>query len=91
MSRSAVASRFRAVTGDSPIRYVTRYRLAHAARMLRTTDRPISEIALTVGYESIFSFSRAFKRTFGVPPRSYRDDADSADPSGRSRSSSTLS
>jgi AraC-like DNA-binding protein len=72
MSRSAFAARFRALTGDSPIRYVTRCRLARAASQLRTTTAPLAGIALLAGYESVFSFSRAFKRAFGIPPRSYR-------------------
>ena len=73
MSRSAFAARFRALTGDSPIRYVTRCRLARAARQLRTTDAALAEIARLAGYESVFSFSRAFKRAFGVAPRPYRE------------------
>ena len=73
MSRSAFAARFRALTGDSPIRYVTRCRLARAARQLRSTDAPLGEISLRAGYESVFSFSRAFKRAFGAPPGAYRE------------------
>jgi AraC-like DNA-binding protein len=73
MSRSAFAARFRALTGDSPIRYVTRCRLARAARQLATTDAALAEIARLAGYESVFSFSRAFKRAFGVAPRPYRE------------------
>jgi AraC-like DNA-binding protein len=72
MSRSAFASRFRKLTGDSPMRYVTRCRLARAARELGTTDAAVAGIALRAGYESEFAFSRAFKRTFGVPPGVYR-------------------
>jgi AraC-like DNA-binding protein len=89
MSRSAFASRFRAITGDSPIRYVTRYRLARAAGQLRTTNVPIGEIASNVGYESSFTFSRAFKRAFGIPPRAYRDGNESDDMRYRSQSTST--
>jgi AraC-like DNA-binding protein len=72
MSRSAFAARFRTLTGDSPIRYVARCPLARAARELRTTDESLGQIARTAGYESVFAFSRASKRAFGVPPRAYR-------------------
>jgi AraC-like DNA-binding protein len=72
MSRSAFAARFRALTGESPIRYATRCRLTRAAGQLRTTGAPLGEIAREAGYESAFSFSRAFKRAFGLPPLAYR-------------------
>ena len=80
MSRSAFAARFRTLTGDSPIRYATRCRLARAARRLRTSEATLAEIAREAGYESEFSFSRAFKRMFAVPPGVYReqDDAEAA-------------
>jgi AraC-like DNA-binding protein len=79
MSRSAFASRFRALTGDSPIRYATRCRLSRAARELRTGDAPLAQIARHAGYESEFSFSRAFKRSFGVAPRAYREEDEGGD------------
>jgi AraC family transcriptional regulator, alkane utilization regulator len=85
MSRSAFASRFRAITGDSPIRFVTRYRLTRAAHELRTSRVSIGEIASSVGYESIFAFSRAFKRAFGLSPRAYRGDDDKENGDRRER------
>jgi AraC-like DNA-binding protein len=76
MSRSAFAARFRALTGDSPMRHVTRCRLARAARWLRTTDATLAEVASNAGYDSEFAFSRAFRRELGVPPGVYRDEDD---------------
>jgi AraC family transcriptional regulator, alkane utilization regulator len=74
LSRSAFAARFRELVGESPKRYITRTRLAHAAALLHNTDAPIAEIAVRAGYANEFSFGRAFKRTFGVAPGAYRGE-----------------
>jgi AraC family transcriptional activator of mtrCDE len=71
-SRSSFVERFRQLTGESPIRFVTRCRLARAAGQLRTTSASVGEVAHLAGYESAFAFSRAFKRAFGVSPQAYR-------------------
>jgi AraC-like DNA-binding protein len=86
MSRSAFAARFRALTGDPPMCYVTRCRLARAARRLPTTDAALSEIALDAGYDSGFAFSRAFKRELGVPPTCTEPRTTGDAPSTTSRS-----
>ncbi len=72
LSRSAFTARFRRLVGEPPMRYLIRARLAHAAGLLHTTDVSLAEIARRTGYESEFSFSRAFKRAFGVAPGAYR-------------------
>jgi len=72
LSRSAFSARFHKVVGESPKRYITRTRLAHAATLLHQTDASLAEIALEVGYGSEFSFAKAFKRTFGIAPGTYR-------------------
>jgi AraC-like DNA-binding protein len=72
LSRSAFASRFREVVGESPRRYSSRTRLALAARLLRRTDGTLAEIAERTGYENEFSFSKAFRRAFGIAPGAYR-------------------
>jgi AraC-like DNA-binding protein len=76
LSRSAFAARFRQLVGESPKRYLTRTRLAHATALLRTTNAPIAEVAMRAGYASEYSFGRAFKRTFGVAPGAYRGGPD---------------
>jgi AraC-like DNA-binding protein len=54
------------------MQYLTRWRLALAAQMLRSGREPLLRIAERSGYESEAAFSRAFKREFGVPPASWR-------------------
>jgi AraC-like DNA-binding protein len=72
LSRSAFAARFHELVGEPPMRYLMRARLGHAAYLLHTTDVGLAEIARRTGYGSEFSFNRAFKRVFGVPPGAYR-------------------
>jgi AraC-like DNA-binding protein len=75
LSRSEFAARFRSLVGESPIRYITRTRLAHAAELLRTSNASLADIAARSGYGTPFSFSKAFKRTFGIAPGAYRGQA----------------
>jgi AraC-like DNA-binding protein len=72
LSRSALAERFTALMGESPMQYLTRWRLALAARALRSGSDAIARIAERSGYESEAAFNRAFKREFGVPPAAWR-------------------
>lgn len=63
---------FKRATGLSPKKYQTRARLVHAGRLLRGTDLPIGVIAEQVGFKSIFSFSRRFRKLLGISPSEYR-------------------
>jgi AraC-like DNA-binding protein len=72
LSRAALARRFAAALGVSPIAYLTELRLMLAARLLTDSDRTLVEVATHVGYESEFAFSRAFKRRHGLPPLAFR-------------------
>lgn len=72
LSRSALSERFVALLGEPPMQYLTRWRLALAARALKETREPILRIAVQVGYESEAAFNRAFKREFGMPPGTWR-------------------
>lgn len=75
MSRSVFADRFQSLVGESPLQYLTRWRLGRAATLLRTTAAKLPEIADRVGYESEFAFSRAFKRVSGLSPSDFRKSA----------------
>jgi AraC-like DNA-binding protein len=72
MSRSAFAERFNRVVGESPMQYLTRWRLQKAASLLRAGDVGLAEVAARVGYESDAAFNKAFKRILGVTPGVYR-------------------
>jgi len=72
LSRSALADRFAALVGDPPMQYLMRWRLALAARTLRSGGDAIVRVAERSGYVSEAAFSRAFKREFGMPPAAWR-------------------
>jgi AraC-like DNA-binding protein len=72
VSRSVLSERFRHFLGESPIAYLTRWRLRLGARALTSTGHSVAQIALDVGYESEAAFNRAFKREYGIPPARYR-------------------
>jgi AraC-like DNA-binding protein len=71
MSRSAFALKFRTVLGQTPLEYLTQWRMYRAGAMVRS-NMPFSEVALSVGYGSESSFSRVFRREMGAAPREYR-------------------
>jgi AraC-like DNA-binding protein len=71
-SRSTLASRFTELVGETPIRYLTRWRMHQATQLLRDTTLPAFRIAELVGYSTPFSFTKAFTRELGVPPSAYR-------------------
>jgi transcriptional regulator GlxA family with amidase domain len=72
LSRSALADRFTRLIGEPPMRYLARWRLQLAAQQLRGTNATLARIVKQVGYESEAAFNRAFKRTFGIPPATWR-------------------
>lgn len=71
-SRSALARRFNALVGTPPMAYLTDWRLALAADLLRDSDATLTTVAHRVGYGSAFAFSSAFKRAYGTSPQEYR-------------------
>lgn len=72
MSRPTFARQFKSTVGTTPLAYLSTVRLDHAARMLRETNEPLNVIARAVGYNSEFTFSRAFTRERGIAPGRYR-------------------
>ncbi|MEV4377253.1 AraC family transcriptional regulator [Streptosporangium sp. NPDC049644] len=75
VSRAALARRFTELVGESPMAFLTGWRLAMAADLLRETDATVGAVAAQVGYGSSFALSTAFKRVRGVSPQGYRAGA----------------
>jgi AraC-like DNA-binding protein len=83
-SRAVFARRFADLVGEPPIAFLTGWRLALAADLLRSSQATIAAVAKQVGYSTPFALSSAFKRTYGVSPNTHRAAAgypvDSLDP-----------
>ena len=71
MSRSAFAARFKELVGQTPLEYVTEWRMQKAMQLLLQKDRKLVDVAQSVGYESDAAFSKAFKRVVGANPGEY--------------------
>jgi AraC-like DNA-binding protein len=72
LSRAHFSREFRQAFGESPHAYLLTRRLERAAALLRCTDRSVADICLSVGLQSIGSFTTSFTRTFGMSPTAYR-------------------
>ncbi|TNM59810.1 helix-turn-helix transcriptional regulator [Streptomyces sp. NP160] len=71
-SRAHFLRAFSAATGTTPHRYLVQMRLDRAARLLRTTDATVLDIAVACGYSGTSHFAEAFARQHGAPPSRYR-------------------
>ena len=72
MSRSAFAARFNQLVGQTPIQYLTYWRMQKARGLLSETRLGTGTIAEQVGYQSEVAFAKAFKKAVGMGPGAYR-------------------
>ena len=72
LSKYHFLRQFSSAVGMTPGAYLRTLRLCQAARKLRTSDMPILEVALSVGFADHPSFSRAFARHMGMTPSEYQ-------------------
>jgi AraC-like DNA-binding protein len=80
LSRSLFAARFRKLCGETPMRYVARWRVLLATHALRAERETIATVAADVGYASVAAFVRVFTRTVGMSPAAYRRAGSAANP-----------
>ena len=72
ISRSAFALRFKEMVGETPLGYLTTWRMQKAATLLQKSDNKVVDVARSVGYDSEATFSKAFKRVVHVAPSEFR-------------------
>jgi len=72
MSRSVFFNQFKKLVHETPLSYLTNWRIRQAQKLLTTDNRNISEIAANVGYQSEAAFNRIFKAKTGQTPAVYR-------------------
>jgi len=72
VSTSSIKRCFKAVYGETIRKYMKSYRLNEACRLLRETQLPIAEVAVSVGYQNAGHFSEAFKKKYHMLPGEYK-------------------
>ncbi len=72
VSRSVLAHRFKETVGESPISYLTQWRMVRAAELLRDGEASVARVAEQMGYQSEWAFAKAFKRVLGTGPGDLR-------------------
>lgn len=72
VSTSYLYKVFMKVVRKSPSKYLTMHRMKIGERLLKQTNQPISEVAVALGFCSVFHFSKVFKQYFGTSPQAYR-------------------
>ena len=80
LERSYFSTLFKREVGCSPQQYLIRCRLENAASLLADQKLRPGEVAMAVGYPDEFSFSRAFRKAYGVSPSEYRRQESSSAP-----------
>ncbi len=78
LSRSALALNFKRYLGIGPGEYATCWKLLNAAQLLAQSDKTIDAISFSCGYHSPSSFSRAFRKFYGMAASEFRENRNAA-------------
>ncbi len=72
LSKYHFSSKYKKLTGYSPIKHFLNMRIEHACHLLDSGTMSVKEIAALVGYDDALYFSRLFRKTIGLSPTEYR-------------------
>lgn len=72
INRSHFTTAYTKKTGMTPSKYIYKLRMEKAIELITDDSHTITEIALTLGYSDLYSFSRAFKKYYGISPNQYK-------------------
>lgn len=75
LNRTYFSTLFSSRMGMTPMMYIIKIRMDKAMRMLIDTEVSITEVAHTLGYPSLYSFTRAFKNRFSLSPTEFRNSS----------------
>jgi len=81
---------FRGMLRESVADYIRKRRISEAAKLLQESDKPILELALASGFETHESFTRAFKKMYGLTPSQYRQQKHGLSTYHKKRTSRTM-
>lgn len=73
LERTQFYRKIKALTNFSPVELMRRLRLEQAQRLVKTTDKTMSEIAYETGFSTPAYFTRCYRETFGEPPTETRN------------------
>ena len=72
MSYITAYRKIKSLTGLTPGEFIRNFRLKRAAQLLRSTTKPVTEVAMLVGFSTGSNFTRCFQKEYGMPPSDYR-------------------
>lgn len=85
VNRTYFSTVFYKHVGVTPMAYITKIRMEKAVKLLSDTTATITEIAYSLGYPDVYSFSRAFKNYYNISPSECRKSGDRSGFPGHSR------